>query len=172
MGGGRDSPRAKRRTDCGMLSIAPLPHAASIDDLRELVVRLGRASSMLAALAVAIDARTHAQPTEARLAAAAADVVAELGAHATIAHASVDALHGLLAELRTFALDDVKLLVGATTGWHHDDDALLLAAGEVSTSMPDAIATRIAPTLDGLVVRLAAPDAAFLEMGLGVAAMS
>ena len=57
-------------------------------------------------------------------------------------------------------------------GWTHREPGLLEAAGDVSAGVPHRIRNALAPRLAGLTERLAAPGAAFLDIGVGVARLS
>src|SRR5262249_4902301 len=59
-----------------------------------------------------------------------------------------------------------------SAGWTHTDRAVLEAAGDVSATFPHALATRIAPQLEGLDARLGAPGATFLDVGVAVATLA
>jgi SAM-dependent methyltransferase len=146
----------------------------SLGALREIVARLQQSSSALAALAAALAARLGETAVDPALHTHVAGVVDALGAGAPLASASHAELRPLLAEIRTMFLTDAKLACGATplTGWSHGEAEILAAAGEVSAAFPDRLEKAIAPELDGLAQRLAAPEASFLDVGAGVAALS
>jgi precorrin-6B methylase 2 len=56
--------------------------------------------------------------------------------------------------------------------WSPTDPAVLQAAGDVSAGFPGVLEHVIAPQLERLPERLAAADGAFLDVGVGIAAMS
>jgi 2-polyprenyl-3-methyl-5-hydroxy-6-metoxy-1,4-benzoquinol methylase len=58
------------------------------------------------------------------------------------------------------------------TGWHHTDPDLLHAQGTLSAGFAHGFEHVLLPRLTGLGDRLAAPDAAFLDVGAGVAAIT
>ena len=80
----------------------------------------------------------------------------------------------MLGQIRTFSLANVKLQFSATrgAGWNHVEPELLHAAGDASAGFPERLKAGIAPSLEGLSARLVAPGAAFLDIGVGVAALS
>lgn len=145
-----------------------------IDDLRTTVARLGESAHVLAALTAAIDARVSGVALAAPLRPHVDAIVGLLGLEGELAAAPPRTLVTLLGELRTMALTDVRLLFAASRGpgWRHHEPELLQAAGDVSLGFPEVLATTVAPSLDGLIERLAAPGASFLDVGVGVAAMS
>jgi 2-polyprenyl-3-methyl-5-hydroxy-6-metoxy-1,4-benzoquinol methylase len=57
-------------------------------------------------------------------------------------------------------------------GWRHTDPAILQAQGDGSSMFASALRTRLAPQLGDLSERLARPGARFLDVGVGVAALS
>ena len=57
-------------------------------------------------------------------------------------------------------------------GWSSTDAELLVAQGSISAAGVDAIAEHVVPGLAGLADGLRRPDAAFLDAGAGVAAMT
>jgi SAM-dependent methyltransferase len=146
----------------------------SLAALREIVGRLQLSSSALAALAAALAARLGETAPDPALQAHVAGVVDALGAATHLASATRAELRPLLAEIRTMFLTDAKLAGGATAlaGWAHGEQDILVAAGDVSAAFPDRFEKAIVPELDGLAQRLAAPGASFLDVGVGVAALS
>ncbi len=155
----------------------------SIDSLREIVSRLSLSTSALAALGAALEARVSGGVLDPALAPHVDGVLAALGARESIAAATPAELLPLLAEARTYALTGAKLLATATAaatatatragaGWNHTEAELLQAAGDVSIAFPQLLKSKILPELEGLRERLEAPDAAFLDVGVGVASLS
>jgi 2-polyprenyl-3-methyl-5-hydroxy-6-metoxy-1,4-benzoquinol methylase len=57
-------------------------------------------------------------------------------------------------------------------GWTHVDPELLQAQGRTGRRSTRAMATHLFPTLQGLQARLESPDAAFLDVGMGVGIIS
>jgi SAM-dependent methyltransferase len=147
---------------------------ATTETLQQVVARLSASANALAALGAAIDARSTGASLEPRLKARIDEVLAAVGANEALEGAHSDELRPLLGELRTFSLTNTKLLFTASrgAGWTHREPELLEAAGDVSTAVPHMIKRVVAPELEGLADTLAKPDAAFLDVGVGVAAMS
>lgn len=144
------------------------------ESLNDMIARLSASAHALAALGLAIEARAGGEPLPASLAPHVEAVAAALGAGELIDAQAPSNLVPLLGEVRTFTLANAKLLVGSSwsSGWTHGEAELLEAAGEVSVGVPRRIEAAIAPRLPGLSERLSAPDAAFLDVGVGVAAMA
>jgi SAM-dependent methyltransferase len=85
----------------------------------------------------------------------------------------------LLRDVRATVLQSQALMEGAKrgtlqTGWTYTDPELLEAQGAGSTGAPAArmLSERLFPRLDGLVERLQAPTASFLDVGSGVGALA
>lgn len=58
------------------------------------------------------------------------------------------------------------------TGWHYADEQILRSQGTRSTRVVGQWVDHVFPTLEGLVERLEAPSASFLDVGVGVAALA
>jgi precorrin-6B methylase 2 len=58
------------------------------------------------------------------------------------------------------------------TSWIHHDKHVLQSAGDFSRGFARALTRMFIPQLDGLQARMSADDAAFLDVGVGVAALS
>lgn len=146
----------------------------SIEPLRATLARLQESAGALAALGALLAARIENRPIDARLLPALDAVADTLGAAEAIRAADHAALGPLVAELRTFALLNARLLFEAADAcdWTHTDARVLQAAGDASSGFAARLRQTIAPALDGLAARLASPDARFLDIGCGVAALS
>jgi 2-polyprenyl-3-methyl-5-hydroxy-6-metoxy-1,4-benzoquinol methylase len=57
-------------------------------------------------------------------------------------------------------------------GWSHTEDEILQNTGDVSAAFPVQWKTAIIPRLEGLAERLESADRAFLDVGVGVGALS
>lgn len=142
--------------------------------LRELVGRLGTSSRALAALGAAVQARTAGTPLDPAVQARIDEVLDALGARHLVEQADPADLQPVLGGIRTEMFLGARLVSGGWpgAGWSCTDPAALQAAGDVSAGFPAAMKRSIAPRLDGLTERLAAADASFLDVGVGVAAMA
>lgn len=145
----------------------------SVDQIMGTALRLNASAEALAALGARL-----------RLLAAGEVGDPEVTAHLDHAVSAVglgDALGALTPEqagvaagaIRAFFLQAAELLdhPERPPGWVYEDPALLLGQGQASAAAPSLIDS-CAPLLDGLANRLAAPDAAFLDIGSGVAALA
>ncbi|MBD0271783.1 MAG: class I SAM-dependent methyltransferase [Acetobacteraceae bacterium] len=145
------------------------------ETLRELVERLGMSSRALAALGAAMQARASGGgPLDPGVQARLDEVVEALGARQLIDGADPDELRPVLGGIRTELFLGARLVSERPPGaaWSDTDPAVLQAAGDVSTGFPAALEHSVAPRLDGLPERLAAADASFLDVGVGVGAMA
>jgi SAM-dependent methyltransferase len=138
--------------------------------LHELVARLQPQASALAAIGSAIDARLRGVPADP----AVKRVLLALDADRVVEDADDDTLAPLLGELRTYAHADRGLLFAEsrTLGWCPTDAEVMHAAGAVTALFPPRFARAIAPTLGDLSARLSREGARFLDVGVGVGALS
>jgi precorrin-6B methylase 2 len=145
-----------------------------VDGIRDLIARLGASANALLAVGLALQARVDRPPTDAALTGRIADVLEVLGVRGLIDDLSEADSATLLAGVRTDLFTAATALRGTSpvSGWTHVKADLLQSAGDVSAGFPRLLMTRIAPQLEGLVDRLASPEAAFLDVGVGVAALS
>jgi SAM-dependent methyltransferase len=143
-------------------------------DLRRLVAGLNASAGALAVLGAVIDARLSGTPLDPRLAPYATEVVNALGASAALEAASDTELRAAMAPIRAFALMNAKLLSasGRVPGWRHAEGDILQSLGGMTHGLAGALRGDISSLLDGLGSRLQAPDAAFLDVGVGVARLS
>jgi SAM-dependent methyltransferase len=146
----------------------------STESVRDLADRLGTSSRALAALAAALGARVEGTPLGPAVRAQVDAVLDALGVRQAVEAAGPAELRPLLGAVRSELFLGARLASGAPSGgaWSSTDPAVLRAAGDVSAGFPGALERAIAPRLDGLTERLRAADAAFLDVGVGVAAMA
>lgn len=146
----------------------------SIEAIREIVSQLSRSAGVLTALGAALQARQTGASLDPPLEAGLDRVLTAAGVRDAID--SVDPIHlrPVLAGIRADCLLAAKVLSRpkSACGWTHTETDMLQAFGDVSAGFPAVLRQVIAPQLDGLVERLAAPSAAFLDVGAGVAALS
>lgn len=146
----------------------------TIEALRDLIVKLTNSAGAVAAIGVALDARTSDRPIEPRLRPHIDDLLRALGADQMLEGVTAAELHPVLSEIRVSTAHNAKLLSAATRGmgWTHLELELLQAAGDVSAAFPHALKRGIVPNLEGLAARLDGPNAMFLDVGVGVASLS
>jgi SAM-dependent methyltransferase len=77
----------------------------------------------------------------------------------------------LVAEIRHQLAFDVKLLHAQTrtTSWNYADDGLLQDVGDFARLHAHSLTRNVVPALEGMAARFAGRDAAFLDIGVGVA---
>lgn len=140
--------------------------------LREQIETLCAATRQLAAIGAALQARSADAALPAGLAEAVQDLMLPVPHNPLTAEESA-ALRPLLGAIRLELLLGARLALGQVgEGWTPADPVLLQAAGDVSAGFPALLDTWLMPRLTGLDARLAAPGAAFLDVGTGVAAMA
>jgi precorrin-6B methylase 2 len=142
--------------------------------LRQIVADLNLSAGALAALGAALDAQTRGTALEPDIRHYVEGAVTALGARAALDDSTPAELQPLLGEIRAYAIINSRLLAAATrrSGWAHCAPEMLQAAGDVSIAFPRALQRSIASHLPGLAERLAAPGASFLDVGVGVGALS
>jgi SAM-dependent methyltransferase len=145
----------------------------SVQALREFINRHNASAAGLAALAALLDAKANGVALEAPLDDRLRELLAVLGGEQLLDVTS-DEAKPFLAELRAMYAIEGKLLYPSTRaiGWHHDEPELLQAVGDVSAGFVQPLAKAVVPNLSGLSERLAAPTAAFLDVGVGVAGLA
>jgi 2-polyprenyl-3-methyl-5-hydroxy-6-metoxy-1,4-benzoquinol methylase len=145
-----------------------------IDDIRQQIARLSVSCNALVAMGIVLQARAAGMPADPAVQRQADEVLKALGVCEAVHGLAAADIAPVLAGIRADLLIGAKMIAGPPShpGWTHGESALLQSAGDVSAGFPPLLKTRIAPQLDGLSDRLAAPGAAFLDVGVGVAALS
>jgi len=140
---------------------------ATTEQLRVTIARLALSSTALAAIGNAIAARADLAPIDPR----AADVLRALDLSDAIDALTAIEVRSILGDIRTVVAHEHCSVLSHASGWSFTDDVSLTAAGEVSVGFAHLLKTVIAPKLEGLSARLES-GGAFLDVGVGVAAMS
>ncbi|WP_167484213.1 SAM-dependent methyltransferase [Mesorhizobium tamadayense] len=124
-----------------------------VESLRRVVARHAASVNVLAALGLALDSR-----------------LGSLGVSDMVADAGAAELLPVLASIKVDLLSGSKVLSAPSA----EPMAAILrqALGDVSAGFPALLKRSIAPQLAGLPERLEAPGAAFLDIGVGVCALS
>ncbi|RRH93424.1 class I SAM-dependent methyltransferase [Mesorhizobium tamadayense] len=127
--------------------------AMDVESLRRVVARHAASVNVLAALGLALDSR-----------------LGSLGVSDMVADAGAAELLPVLASIKVDLLSGSKVLSAPSA----EPMAAILrqALGDVSAGFPALLKRSIAPQLAGLPERLEAPGAAFLDIGVGVCALS
>jgi 2-polyprenyl-3-methyl-5-hydroxy-6-metoxy-1,4-benzoquinol methylase len=146
----------------------------TVSALREFINRHTASVTGLAALGAALDATATGKPLDGPLGERIRELLTELGAEGPMADVSAEEALPFLAELRVLLGLDAKLLYSErrASGWHHTEPEVLQAAGDTSVGFVQMLARGVVPNLAGLSARLERPDAAFLDVGVGVGSLS
>jgi len=149
-------------------------NVADLEPLRDLVTRLTVSSNALAALALFLNQKITGTQPDPSIQPYIDEVIDALGMREILENASAPQLIPVQAEIQIAAFQLQKALTTTTqkSGWTHTEQTILKNAGEVSMFFPHILKQRIVPRLAGLAERLDSHDAAFLDIGVGVAAMS
>jgi 2-polyprenyl-3-methyl-5-hydroxy-6-metoxy-1,4-benzoquinol methylase len=144
----------------------------SIEALRNLHARLNQSTFALAALGLAIGEKVNGVPLDLAVKTEVEHVLGALGAGEVLEDVSPAELKPLLAEIRMMLLQGAKLVLDkASTGWSHTESEILRSTGEANVAFPRLLKQNL-PLHEGLAERLESPDAAFLDVGVGVGAIS
>jgi SAM-dependent methyltransferase len=146
----------------------------SVQALREFINRHNASAAGLAALAALLDTKVNGVALERPLEDRLRDLLAALDGGEQLLDVTSDEAKPFLAELRAMHAIESKLLYPSTRaiGWNHTEPELLQAVGDVSAGFVQPLAKAVVPNLSGLSERLAAPTAAFLDVGVGVAGLA
>lgn|SRR5215469_5094145 len=146
----------------------------SIERVREATHHLLVSTGALAAVGAALELRIAGAAVSPELEVRLTEVLRILGIDTELEEVSTEALAALLAEIRLTFLQGVKLLYSSTLqlGWTHTEEELLQSQGQTSAAFASMFQRVVVPRLDGLAIRLEAPTASFLDVGVGVAALS
>jgi precorrin-6B methylase 2 len=144
------------------------------ESLRAVSAGLAMQTEALAALGGALRLKASAQVAPGLIQASLDEVVAALGLTETLATATPEELSRALAPIRALLLQAVDLLTDPTrsAGWTYMDAELLQSLGQTSAAFAGVVREALVPRLDGLGESLEQPGAAFLDVGVGVAALS
>jgi 2-polyprenyl-3-methyl-5-hydroxy-6-metoxy-1,4-benzoquinol methylase len=143
-----------------------------IEGLRTMVARHATSANTLVALGLAMDARVRGTTLDGDAARRTEAVLGELGVSGVVARASALELAPVLASIRADLLSGGKLLSEPSESAEALEASLRQAFGDVSAGFPALLKRSIAPQLADLPERLEAPGAAFLDIGVGVGALS
>ena len=146
----------------------------SVHTLREFINRTYPTVAGLSALTAALDAKANNAPLDPALAARIKELLSALGAGDVLDGVSAPEAAPFLAEIRQLVRAQAKLLYPGThaTSWSYDDTQLLQEAGDFARFHGLGLARNVVPALEGLSERFRAPDASFLDIGVGVAGLA
>lgn len=144
------------------------------DDLRAVAGRLATETEALAALAAGLRLRVSGQRAPGAVQECLDEVLDVLGVGEAIEEASPAELGEALAPIRALFLQSVDLLTDPTRapGWAYTDAELLQSLGRNSAAFARVLRDVVAPRLPGLEEALAREGSAFLDVGVGVAALA
>ena len=140
----------------------------SLQDVMPVVGRLAASAEALAVLAATAGKPLDRQPAQVR------EVLVSLGLESDAAElglAEAEFVNGLV---RTILLQALEFLEAPNrpAGWTHVDPRILQGQGAGSATLVPVLRNVIVSRLDGLSTHLDAAGAAFLDVGIGVAALS
>lgn len=154
--------------------IAQVNHTPRVDPMLPAVMPLLGAAEAAAALGACLRLQREGTTVEAELSASLNAVLDALGVRDAVMALDAQeaaALLGLVEGFLAQAADSV-----ATPGrscWDHEDPRILNAQGNASARVAEVLQRSLVPSLgDDLTVRMESVDAAFLDVGTGIAALA
>lgn len=143
-----------------------------IESLRELSGRLNVWASGLSALGLALQERTGGARLEPPVKHEVTGVLAALGITEPLESVPAADVKPILDEIRMTLLHAAApMLSPGSPGWAFTDKEVLQGTGDASSRFP-LLLKRFMPQHDGLSERLESSTASFLDVGVGVAAIS
>jgi precorrin-6B methylase 2 len=145
-----------------------------VGEIRTTAARLSASTEALAALGAALRLRASGLEAPTEVQAGLDEVMDALGVGEAIRSSTPDELSAALAPIRALLLQSVDLLTDPSRapGWAYTDAELLEGFGQSSAPFAKVVHDVLAPELPGLADALARPGAAFLDVGVGVGALS
>lgn len=143
-------------------------------EIRTTAARLSTSTEALAALGAALRLRASGLEAPPTVQASLDEVLTALGVKDAIDSSSPDELSAALAPIRALLLQSVDFLTDPSRapGWTYTDAELLEGFGQSSAAFARVVSDVLEPALPGLGSALIRPGAAFLDVGVGVAALS
>ncbi len=143
-----------------------------IEALRELSGRLNAWASGLSALGLALQERAGGAGLDPAVKSEVSGVLTALGVTESLESVPSADVKPILDEIRMTLLHAAApLLKPESPGWAFTDKEVLQGTGDASSRFP-LLLKRFMPQHDGLSERLESPTASFLDVGVGVAAIS
>ncbi|MGI9418670.1 MAG: SAM-dependent methyltransferase [Geminicoccaceae bacterium] len=142
--------------------------------MQDRLSKLATSANALIAIGLALKAKLRDETADLTHAVQVEQVIDALGLSDSIDSLTKTQASAMLANIRSDLLLGVQVLSDdpIASQWAHDNPELLQSFGEVSAGFPTVLESKIAAELDGLLDRLNAPGAKFLDVGVGVAELS
>jgi hypothetical protein len=143
-------------------------------EIRDVASRLSTSTEALAALGAALRLRASGLEAPPPVQASLDDVLAALGVADALRSSTPEELSAALAPIRALLLQSVDFLTDPSRapGWTYTDAELLEGFGQSSAAFAKVVRDVLGPALPGLGEALGRSGAAFLDVGVGVAALS
>ena len=146
----------------------------TIEAVSQLVIRLAASTLALAGLGAVLEEKTGGARLDPATRAEIERLLGTLGVPEMLSGVEPAQLGPVIADIRSTLLQGSRVFLNPTSdpGWKLADAKILQAQGNVSARLPHNWNKNIVPRLEGLSARLASRDGAFLDVGVGVAALS
>lgn len=146
----------------------------TIEAVSQLVMRLGASTLALASLGAVLEEKTGGARLDPAIKGESERLLETLGVPQMLSGVEPAQLGTVIADIRSTLLQGSRIFLTPTSdpGWKLVDAKTLQTQGEVSARLPQNWSKNIVPRLEGLAARLASGDGVFLDVGVGVAALS
>lgn len=146
----------------------------TIEAVSQLVARLGASTLALASLGALLEEKIGGARLDPAIKGESERLLETLGVPEMLRGVEPAQLGPVIADIRSTLLQGSRVFLAPKSdpGWKLVDGKTLQAQGEVSARLPQNWNKNVVPRLEGLSARLASGDGAFLDIGVGVAALS
>jgi len=146
----------------------------TIEAVSQLVARLGASTLALASLGALLEEKIGGARLDPAIKGESERLLETLGIPEVLRGVDPAQLGPVIADIRSTLLQGSRIFLTPTSdpGWKLVDSKTLQTQGEVSARLPQNWNKNVVPRLEGLSARLASGDGAFLDVGVGIAALS
>lgn len=146
----------------------------TMEAVSQLVTRLGASTYALVVLGAVLEEKTGGARLDPSIKAESERFLGMLGVPEMLSGVEGAQLGPVIAEIRSILLQGTSIFLNPASepGWKVVDAKTLQAQGDYSARHAYSWRKNIVPHLEGLSARLASNDGAFLDVGVGVAALA
>lgn len=146
----------------------------TIEAIGQLATRLSASTLALASLGAVLEEKTGGARLDPAIKGEIERLVETFGVPEMLSGVEPSELGPVVADVRSTLLQATRIFLSPTSepGWKLADSETLQSQGKVSARLPHNWSKNIVPRLEGLSARLASNDGVFLDVGVGVAALS
>lgn len=146
----------------------------TIEAISQLVMRLGASTLALASLGAVLEEKAGGARPDPAIRGEIERLLGTLGVPERLSGVEPAQLGPVIADIRSTLLQGARIFLTPTSdpGWKLADTTTLQSQGEVSARLPHIWNKNVVPRLEGLAARLASDESTFLDVGVGVGALS